>query len=262
MNQILQTIIEQKREEVRALKDMKSALANAGRSDPRRPFAAALDRRPEMAVIAEVKKASPSKGLIKADFDPIKIAAMYVGGGAAAISVLTDENFFQGSIDYLKSVRENVSLPVLRKDFIIDILQVQQTAMINADAMLLIAAALDDSQLRDLYQAAGELDIEVLIEIHNTRELDRVMKIEPAVIGINNRDLDTFVTDISVTGELIKNIPKDIVVVSESGIKDGDQASKLSSLGVRALLVGESLMRADDTAALLRELRLTGAINK
>ena len=257
MNKILQTIIEQKRVEVRALKDMKSALANAKRSEPRRPFAAALDKLPELAVIAEVKKASPSKGLIRADFDPIKISTVYVEGGGAAISVLTDEKFFQGHTDYLISVRGNVPLPVLRKDFIIDVLQVQQTAAINADAMLLIAAALDDSQLRDLYQAAGELDIEVLIEIHNTRELDRVMKLEPAVIGINNRDLDTFVTDISVTSELIKHIPKEVAVVSESGIKDESQALKLASAGVRALLVGESLMKAEDTVALIKKLRLT-----
>jgi len=256
MNKILQTIIEQKRAEVRALRDMKSALSGAERSAPARPFAAALDRRPELAVIAEVKKASPSKGLIKADFDPVKTASVYEEGGAAAISVLTDEKFFQGSVDYLKSVRENTTLPVLRKDFVIDILQVQQTALINADAMLLIAAALDGSQLKDLYQAAGELGIEVLTEIHNTRELDGVMKLEPAVIGVNNRDLDTFVTDVSVTLELIKHIPKDVAVVSESGIKDETQASKLASSGVRALLVGESLMRADDTAALIRKLRL------
>jgi len=262
MNKILQTIIERKREEVRALKEMKSALADANRRGSKRPFAAALDRLPELAIIAEVKKASPSKGLIKADFDPLKISTVYEEGESAAISVLTDEKFFQGSIDYLISVRGNVSLPVLRKDFIIDVLQVQQTAAINADAMLLIAAALDDSQLRDLYQAAGELDIEVLIEIHNTRELDRVMKIEPAVIGINNRDLDTFVTDISVTAELIKYIPKNIIVVSESGIKNKDQALELANLGVRALLVGESLMRAADTAALIRELRLTDANNE
>ena len=262
MNQVLQKIIERKREEVRALKDMKSALANAKRSDARRPFAAALDKRPEMAIIAEVKKASPSKGVIRADFDPVKIANIYEEGGASAVSVLTDEKFFQGSVDYLTSIRGSVSLPMLRKDFIIDILQVRQTAAINADAMLLIAAALDDSQLKDLFQAAAELDIETLIEIHNTRELDRVMRIEPAVIGINNRDLDTFVTDVSVTTELIKHIPQNIAVVSESGIKNGGQASKLASAGVRALLVGESLMRAEDTGALLKELRLTGATNK
>jgi len=259
MNKILQTIIEQKHAEVRALKEMKGTLANAKRSDARRPFTAALDKRPELAVIAEVKKASPSKGVIRADFDPIRISAEYAGNGAAAISVLTDERFFQGHIDYLTSVRGNVPVPVLRKDFIIDTLQVQHTAMINADAMLLIAAALDDGQMKDLYQAAGELDIDVLIEIHNARELDRAMRLEPAVIGINNRNLDTFVTDIAVTLELIRHIPNDVTVVSESGIEDGKQAGTLAAAGVRSLLVGESLMRAADTGALLRELRAAGS---
>jgi len=257
MNKILQTIIEQKRAEVRILKDMKSELANAKRTGAKRPFVSALDKRPELAVIAEVKKASPSKGIIKADFDPIKISTAYEESGASAISVLTDEKFFQGHTDYLKSVRGNVSLPILRKDFIIDTLQVQHTALINADAMLLIAAALDDGQMKDLYQAASELDIDVLIEIHNTRELDRVMKLEPAVIGINNRNLETFVTDVSVTIELIRHIPNNVITVSESGIEGGEQALKLSKSGVRALLVGESLMRSGDIAKLVRELRLT-----
>jgi indole-3-glycerol phosphate synthase len=258
MNKILQTIIDQKREEVRRLKDMRSALIDAARTDAKRPFAAALDKLPELAVIAEVKKASPSKGVIQADFDPLKISTIYEKSGASAISVLTDEKFFQGHIDYLKSVRANVSLPVLRKDFIIDILQVQQTALINADAMLLIAACLDDSQMKDLYQAATELDIEVLIEIHNTKELDMAMKLDPSVIGINNRNLDTFVTDISVTIDLIKHIPQEIIVVSESGIRDGHDASKLATAGARALLVGESLMKSDNTGALIKELRLIG----
>ncbi|MDR0330784.1 MAG: indole-3-glycerol phosphate synthase TrpC [Chitinispirillales bacterium] len=259
MNKILQTIIEQKRVEVMALKDRKGELSNAKRLGPHRPFAAALDKRPELALIAEVKKASPSKGLIRADFDPVKIAEAYGDSGASAVSVLTDENFFQGHVDYLISIRESVSLPVLRKEFIIDALQVQETAMINADAVLLIAAALDGSQLRDLCQAAEELGIERLIEIHNTRELDMVMKLNPTVIGVNNRDLDTFVTDISVTLELVKHIPREITVVSESGINSGAQASQLFNAGVRALLVGESLMRSDDTGALIKELRLVNA---
>ncbi|MDR3011664.1 MAG: indole-3-glycerol phosphate synthase TrpC [Chitinispirillales bacterium] len=255
MNQILRTIINQKHEEIRALKDMKGTLVNAKRTDTKRPFVNALNKYPELAIIAEVKKASPSKGVIKADFDPVKIAKTYEENGASAISVLTDEKFFQGHADYLKSVRGASSLPALRKDFIIDILQVQQTAQINADAMLLIAACLDDSQMKDLYQAADELDIEVLIEIHNARELDRTMKLEPPIIGINNRNLDTFITDIGVTMELIKHIPKNIIVVSESGIENGKQAKELAAAGVRALLVGESLMRAEDVGGLIEELR-------
>jgi indole-3-glycerol phosphate synthase len=258
MNKILQTIIDQKQTEVRALRDRRGELANAKRSGPARPFADALRKRPELAIIAEAKKASPSKGIIKADFDPVKIATAYNDNGASAISVLTDQKFFLGHTDYLVSIREAVTLPVLRKDFIIDVLQVQETAALDADAMLLIAAALDDSRMLDLYQAAEELGIERLIEIHNSRELDRVMKLSPAVIGINNRDLDTFVTDVSVTLELIRHIPADVAVVSESGIENRAQAAKLAAAGVSALLVGESLMRAKDTGALMRELRLAG----
>jgi len=258
MTKVLQTIIDQKQIELRALRERKGELGNAKRVGAARGFADALRKRPELAIIAEVKKASPSKGVIRADFDPVKIAAAYNGNGASAISVLTDQKFFQGHIDYLTAVREVVDLPILRKDFIIDVLQVQETALINADAMLLIAAALDDSRLRDLYQAAEELGIERLIEIHNTRELDRVMRLSPAAIGINNRDLDTFVTDISVTLELIRHIPKDVAVVSESGIEGGAQAAKLAAAGVSALLVGESLMRSGDVGALMRELRLAG----
>jgi len=256
MTKVLQTIIDQKQIELRALRERKGELANAKRKGPARRFADALRKRPELAIIAEVKKASPSKGVIRADFDPVKIAATYNGNGASAISVLSDQKFFQGHVDYLMAVREAVDLPVLRKDFIIDVLQVQETALINADAMLLIAAALDDSQIRDLYQAAEELGIERLIEIHNTRELDRVMRLSPAVIGVNNRDLDTFVTDVAVTLELIRHIPKEVAVVSESGIESGAQAAKLGAAGVSALLVGESLMRSGDVGALMRELRL------
>ncbi|MDR2692896.1 MAG: indole-3-glycerol phosphate synthase TrpC [Chitinispirillales bacterium] len=259
MTKILRTIIDQKQFELRALRDRKSELANAKRGGAARPFAAALNKRPELALISEVKKASPSRGVIRADFDPVKTAAVYNENGASAISVLTDQKFFQGHTDYLVSVREAVALPVLRKDFIIDVLQVQETAAINADAMLLIAAALDDSQMRDLYQAAEGLGIERLVEIHNTRELDRVMKLSPSVIGVNNRDLDTFVTDISVTVELIRHIPKEVAVVSESGIESGAQAAQLAAAGVSALLVGESLMRSGDVGALMRELRLASA---
>jgi indole-3-glycerol phosphate synthase len=259
MNKILQTIIEQKRAEVRALKEMKSELVNAKRSGAGRPFVKALDRLPELAVIAEVKKASPSKGVIKADFDPIEISSAYEEGGAAAISVLTDEKFFQGHTDSLVSVRGNVSIPVLRKDFIIDTLQVQHTALIDADAMLLIAAVLDDGQMKDLYQAAGELGIEALIEVHDAHELDRAMRLEPAVIGINNRNLDTFVTDVSLSIELARQVPRDVIVVSESGIENGKHAAALAIAGVRALLVGESLVRSADTRGLIRELRMAAS---
>lgn len=254
MNHILQTILDQKKSEVLRLKDLKSSFHE--RTGPKRSFIRSLDKRPVLAVISEVKKASPSKGVIRADFDPVKIAEEYQEGGASAVSVLTDEKFFQGSIDYLVSVREKVSLPVLRKDFIIDELQVLQTASVNADAMLLIAAALEDGQMRDLYQAALELDLDPLVEIHNGRELDRVMKLEPELVGINNRDLTTFKTDIAVSLDLVKHIPPEVTVVSESGIENSAQSRLLADAGVRALLVGESLMRSSDVKTLVGELSL------
>ena len=255
MSTILAAIIERKKEEVALLRRDRGALTPSGQLPPHRPFVTSLDAGDTLAIIAEVKKASPSKGIIRPDFDPLAIARSYEKGGANAISVLTDERFFMGAPGYVPAVRDAVALPVLRKDFIIDPVQVEQTAALGADAMLLIAAALDDSQMRDLYETAIGLGIEPLIEIHNHRELDRVMKIEPAIIGINNRDLTTFVTDINLTMGLLRHIPRDIMVVSESGIERGEQARLLLSAGVKALLVGESLMRKDDPAPLIAELR-------
>jgi len=253
MASFLETILEEKKREVAALR---AHGGNARRPGPQRPFVKALDRRPELAVIAEIKKASPSKGLICKEFDPQKIAGKYEKAGAAALSVLTDQKFFAGHADYLMAARETVSLPVLRKDFIIDPLQVEETARMGADALLLIAEALSNSQLCDLYQAAAELGLEVLIELHSARQLDKVMKVDPPVIGINNRDLVSFVTDLNVTIDLIRHIPKNIIVVSESGIKNRKEAEALNASGVRALLVGESLMCASNIDDRLKELRL------
>jgi indole-3-glycerol phosphate synthase len=254
MHSILEKIIVDKKEEVRQLRKTGVAPVRSGTPPCRRDFISPLATDERLGIIAEVKKASPSKGVIRSDFDPETIARSYEYAGADCISVLTDEKYFQGSLQYLIRVRETVGLPVLRKDFIIDILQVEETAACGADAMLLIAAALDDVQLRDLYQAAGELGVQTLIEIHNHRELERVMQCEPVLIGINNRDLETFKTDITVTLELIKAIPRKIPVVSESGIHSPEQAQELRRAGVSALLVGESLMRRDDPASLLQSL--------
>lgn len=253
MQTILDKIIERKKQEVILLK--KNKFSKVNNSSPKRQFIKALKKAPSLAIISEIKKASPSKGVISLNFDPVKTAKSYVKGGAHAISVLTDVDFFQGSIDYLQSVRETVILPVLRKDFIIDIVQVEETAQIGADAMLLIAAALDNSQLTDLFQAALDLTIDPLIEIHSTEELDRVMKLEPPLIGINNRNLNTFVTDINLSVNLMKYIPSSVTVVSESGIENGKQAEFLKSAGVKALLVGEALMKNDNPESLIEELR-------
>jgi len=252
MGSFLETILKEKRREVAALKGK----SFGPRSSPKRSLLAALDTLSELAIIAEIKKASPSKGLICKDFDPKKIAGRYEKGGASVLSVLTDRKFFQGQSAFLIEARETVALPVLRKDFIIDPVQVRETAHMGADAMLLIAEAVSDTQLRDLYQAAAELDIDVLIELHGAKQLDKVMKVEPKIIGINNRDLSTFVTDLNVTIDLIRHVPKDVLVVSESGIKNRKDAEALKTAGVIALLVGESLMCSSDMEALLKELTL------
>jgi indole-3-glycerol phosphate synthase len=254
MTTFLEKIIAQKKAEVAGLRGKRFNR----RVSPRRPLCEALDKRPQLAIIAEIKKASPSKGLIRPDFDPVAIAETYEKGGASAISVLTDERFFQGHAEYLVAAREKVGLPVLRKDFIIDPLQVEETAHLGADAMLLIAEALEPGQIEDLYQTAQELDIEVLIELHGLKELDKVMRLDPLLVGINNRDLSTFVTDLRTTVELIGHIPRGVTVVSESGIRDAADARLLREAGVSALLVGESLMRSDDIGGLIRELSLEG----
>lgn len=258
MSTILDKIIDQKKLEISALKNNKGKYTPNG--GPHRQFINALRVAPSLAIISEVKKASPSKGIICTNFDPVRIARAYQAGGAHAISVLTDEKFFQGNIDYLQAVRESVQLPILRKDFIIDILQVEETKDIGADAMLLIVAALDDYQLRDLYQAATSLGIDPLIEVHSSDELDRAMKIDPPLIGINNRNLNTFVTDLNVTIDLIKRIPRSTTVVAESGIENGSQALMLRKAGVKALLVGESLMKLDNPETLIKELRCEAEI--
>lgn len=259
MHSVLTKIVEQKKIEIDDLR--KRGFPRNESLSGKRDFLKALDKLPQLAIIAEVKKASPSKGLIRENFNPVEIAAQYESGGASAISVLTDEKFFQGHYSYLQDVRAKTTLPVLRKDFIIDAIQVEQTAAMQADAMLLIAAILDDSQLRDLYEMASGYSIQPLVEIHTPQELDRVMKLEPALIGINNRNLDTFVTSIDTTFEIIRHIPREVTVVSESGIENGEQACRLRDAGVRALLVGESLMRRDTPQELISELRCRASLS-
>jgi indole-3-glycerol phosphate synthase len=254
MPSFLENILSQKNSELSRLRERAGSFQK--RSSPKRPFLKSLNTQPHLAIIAEIKKASPSKGLIRHDFDPVAIAAEYEKGGACAVSVLTDEKYFQGHIEHLMAVRETIALPVLRKDFIIDPLQVQETAHSNADAVLLIAEALDASQLIDLYQATLELEIDPLIELHSARQLDKVMKLEPPAIGINNRDLLTFKVDLATTVELIKHIPKEVIVVAESGIRGASDARLLRDAGVRALLVGESLMLAHDVGELIKALQL------
>lgn len=206
------------------------------------------------AVIAEVKKASPSKGLLRADFRPADIAKSYQSGGAACLSVLTDQDFFQGHEDYLQQARAACDLPVIRKDFIVDPYQVFEARAINADCILLIVAALDDGQLEDLSQLALQLDMDVLVEVHDADELQRALVLNLPLIGINNRDLRTFDTRLETTLDLLKQIPDETLVVSESGIHTPADVALMREHNVNAFLVGEAFMRADDPGQALRQL--------
>ncbi len=219
-----------------------------------RDFAAALAQ-PGLSVIAEVKRASPSKGLIAADFDPAAVAADYEQGGAAAISVLTERHFFLGSPGALRAVRQAVALPILRKDFIISERQVIEAHVIGADAILLIAAILDDAAMARLYRLASELGLTCLFEAHDGEEIRRVVNCGARVIGINNRNLKTMTTDLATFEKLRLLLPADVLAVAESGIHTAADARRMTLAGADAILVGESLMRAGDRAALLGGFR-------
>ncbi len=251
---ILDTIVSRKREEVAALK-RQGLSAPAGPVAPPRGFVRALTGYPGVAIIAEAKKASPSKGIIRPDFDPVAIARQYQAGGAQALSVLTDEHFFQGSLRYLAQVRAAVTLPVLRKEFIIDPLQIEETRRHGADAILLIAAILDTARLRDFRQQAEELGMDVLVEVHDEAEAEQALAAGSRLIGVNNRDLRDFSVDLATTFRLRRLIPAAIPLVSESGIRDHHDMQRLAEHGIAAALVGETLMRAKDQAQAVRELR-------
>lgn len=255
MNSFLEKIIEQKKREVILLKTKGYKGSLTKEPPPRRFFLKAIQETKDVAIIAEVKKASPSKGVIKPDFNPLDVATNYMNGGADCISVLTDEHFFMGSLNNLVEIREKIPLPVLRKDFIIDTIQIEESAFAGADALLLIASILDAIQLRDFYKTALELGIQPLVEIHHIRELDKVIKVEPSLIGINNRDLNSFVTDINTTLNIIKYIPQDITVVSESGFFTKEDIKKVYDAGVKAFLIGEALMRLEKPEEFIKEIK-------
>jgi indole-3-glycerol phosphate synthase len=251
---ILDTIVARKKEEVALIK-AKGVGKPGLEVDPPRGFMQALTKSPEIAVIAEVKKASPSKGVISPDFNPTAIASSYEEGGAEAVSVLTDENFFQGSLDYIPLVRQKIKLPVIRKDFIIHELQIEEASNYGADAILLIAAILDRNQIRDYLQMSTELDMDVLVEVHDEKELEKSLVAGSRLIGINNRDLRDFTVDLQTTIRLRRDIPDLTPVVSESGIKTLEDMKMLEDNGITAALIGESLMRSGDREAALREIR-------
>ena len=225
--------------------------------EPVRGFVKALQARlsaGEPAVIAEVKKASPSKGVIRDPFDPVAIAKSYQAGGAACLSVLTDEDFFQGSESALVSARNACDLPVIRKDFIVDDYQVYEARAMGADCILLIVAALTDPQMRGLYDCAVGLGMDVLVEVHDGDELARALKLNPMLLGINNRDLRTFDVSLNTTLSLLSDIPADVTVVTESGILDASHVEQMQTAGIQSFLVGEAFMRAADPGTALKQL--------
>ena len=215
---------------------------------------AARITRGDAAVIAEVKRASPSKGLLRADFDPAAIAASYARGGAACLSVLTDVDFFQGADAHLNQARAACTLPVLRKDFTIDPYQVWEARALGADAVLLIVAALDDVRLAELNATAAEAGLDVLVEVHDAEELERALRLAPPLLGINNRNLRTFDTRLETTLDLLHEVPEGTLLVTESGILEREDVARMRGAGVHAFLVGEAFMRADDPGAKLAEL--------
>ena len=257
---ILKKILHRKREEIAErlpYASYEDQLRRASSASAPRGFVQALRRKLDAGlpgVIAEIKKASPSKGVMRADFRPSEIAASYAAHGAACLSVLTDRDFFQGCEAYLQEARAACDLPVIRKDFIIDPYQVAEARAIGADCILLIAAALDDNELRALSDLAGELGMDVLVEVHDAGELQRTLPLGLPLIGINNRNLRTFDVSLNTTLDLLAAIPSDRIVVTESGILGPDDVALMRGHGVNGFLVGESFMRADDPGAKLAEL--------
>ena len=260
MSDILQKIVARKAEEIAersARLSLDELRRQAQNLPPPRPFAGDLERtiaRGRPAVIAEVKRASPSKGLLRDPFRPAEIAQSYAAAGATCLSVLTDRDFFQGSEEYLREARAACKLPALRKDFIIDPYQVYEARLIGADCILLIVAALDDARLLALARLAAELKMDVLVEVHDAEELERALVMNAGLIGVNNRNLRTFETRLQTTLELLPRIPADCTVVTESGIHTPADVALMRAHGVHAFLVGEAFMRAPDPGAKLAEL--------
>jgi indole-3-glycerol phosphate synthase len=261
MTTILDEILARKRVEVAEARERISDEALAERAnaigDSTRGFRAALTSAERPRVIAEVKRRSPSRGEIRADFDPVACGRAYAAAGAAAISVLTDEHYFGGHLDFLTALRSAVAIPLLRKDFVVDAYQIDEARIAGADAVLLIASALDEREISRLREHALSRDLDVLVEVHEERELQQALAAGADLIGINNRDLRSFEVDLAVTEKLASRLPEEVVVVAESGIFTPDDVARLETAGADAFLVGESLMREPDIGLALRRLRRT-----
>ena len=260
MTDILEKILARKRVEVaerRAARPLADLAAHAASAPPTLGFADAIERRiraGDPAVIAEIKRASPSKGVIRADFQPAEIARSYERGGATCLSVLTDIDFFQGSPDYLKQARAACDLPVIRKDFLVDPYQVVEARAMGADCVLLIVASLEDGQMAELNAAAVEQGLDVLVEVHDAAELERALQLDTPLVGVNNRNLHNFEVSLNTTLELLPQIPADRLAVTESGILTRDDVQLMLDNGVYSFLVGEAFMRAEDPGAELKRL--------
>jgi len=258
---ILKNIVARKQEEVAAAKAATSASELKARINDLEDVPRGFERHLReaaasnwTAIIAEVKKGSPSRGVIRPDFDPLEIAEIYQDNGATCLSVLTDEHFFMGHLRFLALIRETVSLPLLRKDFICDPFQIYEASAAGADAILLIAAMLDLNQLREFHAIAKELHLDVLLEVHDEAEMELALQTDCTLIGVNNRNLRTFVTDFTTTGRLARMMPAERLLVAESGINSRADILRLQADGAGAFLIGESLMREEDIGAKLREL--------
>ena len=259
MSDVLAQINAHKREEIAALKNRISQSeleALAGAADAPRGFAKALESASASGygLIAELKKASPSKGLIRPDFDPVSLAQAYEAGGATCLSILTDQKYFQGHNDYLVAAREKVSLPVLRKDFMIDPIQIIEARALGADCVLLIMASLSDAQALELEGVAHDLGMDVLIEVHDESELDRACALSSPLMGINNRNLKTMEISLDVGAAMLPRLPKDRIAVAESGLFNPEDLAYMAGHGARCFLIGESLMRQDDVASATKHI--------
>lgn len=254
---ILDEIIENKKIEVEASKNslpLQQIQEQLDDRPPSRNFFEAINPNGELKIISEVKHASPSKGVFRDDFDPVEIAKSYSAGGASAISVLTDYNYFKGNLTYLKDIRHNVETPLLRKDFIVDPYQVYEARFFGADALLLIVAALEQPILSELLELTHSLQMNAIVEVHDENELDRALEADARIIGINNRDLRTFDVDLNVSVNLSKKVPKDKIVIAESGIGSIEDIDNLRAEGVHVFLIGETFMKAPNPRDKLNEL--------